>query len=384
LLTLIKRAKKMKKQQLIFIFLSIFISVSSFAQVLISDKEDKEVLNSNSSAILQLNSSEKGFLMPRMTNSKREAIKAPAPGLQVYVTDFNDGKGAALFFNGKKWIVLTQQVTLPDPPTDVEATFTGERSENSEVKVTFRAPENNGGSTITKYEITSYSSGGKEILRTVNSTGDEDYTETFAKDLINNFYNFRVKAKNIMGYSISSESSNIVPNPIVGSPVYGGRVFYILNSKDPGYIEGKTRGLICANRDHKSGSEEKWKWSPIIEGGFPEVTKTKSEMGWCRINTTEIIKKLGEVDKRYAAYQATLYKHHDDDDFQGWYLPSHHELKKIHDKLYSNYSMNFSIENYWSSSERGKTHASFYDLNNGKVATKTKSDKIRVRPVRFF
>ena len=368
----------MKKQQLIFIFLSIFISVSSFAQVLISDKEDKEL---NSSAILQLDSTEKGFLMPRMTNSKREDIKSPAPGLQVYVTDFNDGKGAALFFNGKKWIVLTQQVTLPDPPTDVEANFTGELSVSSEVTVTFRAPENNGGSTITQYEITPYSSGGKEDSRIVISDGNAIYTETFTKDLFNKFYNFRVTAKNIMGSSISSESSIIVPNPTPGSLVYGGRVFYILNSKDPGYIEGQTRGLICASRDLPFSQP----WSHLYEGDFPEVTKTKNEMGWCRINTTEIIKKLGTSNKGYAAYQATLYKHNEDDNFQGWYLPSYHELNKIHDELNdSNNSMGFSTENYWSSSERGKTQASSYELNNGNEAKKTKSDQFRVRPVRFF
>ena len=383
----------MKKQQLIFISLSIFISVSSFAQqskdesgssgspvqVVIGDEGVTEV--SNSSAILQLNSSEKGFLMPRMTNSKREDIKSPAPGLQVYVTDFNDGKGAALFFNGKKWIVLTQQVTLPDPPTDVGATFTGELSVSSEVTVTFRAPENNGGSTITQYEITPYSSGGKEDSRIVISDGNAIYTETFTKDLFNKFYNFRVTAKNIMGSSISSESSIIVPNPTPGSLVYGGRVFYILNSKDPGYIEGQTRGLICASRDLPFSQP----WSHLYEGDFPEVTKTKNEMGWCRINTTEIIKKLGTSNKGYAAYQATLYKHNEDDNFQGWYLPSYHELNKIHDELNdSNNSMGFSTENYWSSSERGKTQASSYELNNGNEAKKTKSDQFRVRPVRFF
>ena len=383
----------MKKQQLIFISLSIFISVSSFAQqskdesgssgspvqVVIGDEGVTEV--SNSSAILQLNSSEKGFLMPRMTNSKRQAIKAPAPGLQVYVTDFNDGKGAALFFNGKKWIVLTQQVTLPDPPTDVEANFTGELSVSSEVTVTFRASENNGGSTITQYEITPYSSGGKEDPRIVISDGNAIYTETFTKDLSNKFYNFRVTAKNIMGYSISSESSIIVPNPIPGSPVYGGRVFYILNSKDPGYIEGQTRGLICASRDLQFSQP----WSHLYEGDFPEVTKTKNEMGWCRINTTEIIKKLGTSDEDYAAYQATLYKHNTDDDFEGWYLPSYHELNKIYDELKdSNYSMGFSTEKYWSSSERGKTQASSYNLNTGNEAKKNKLDELRVRPVRFF
>ena len=382
----------MKKQQLIFISLSIFISVSSFAQqskdesgssgspvqVVIGDEGVTEV--SNSSAILQLNSSEKGFLMPRMTNSKREDIKSPAPGLQVYVTDFNDGKGAALFFNGKKWIVLTQQVTLPDPPTDVEANFTGELSVSSEVTVTFRAPENNGGSTITQYEITPYSSDGKEDSRIVISDGNATYTETFTKDLFNKFYNFRVTAKNIMGSSISSESSIIVPNPTPGSLVYGGRVFYILNSKDPGYIEGQTRGLICASRDLQFSQ----RWSLLYEGDFPEVTKTKNEMGWCRINTTEIIKKLGTSNKGYAAYQATLYKHNEDDNFQGWYLPSYHELNRIYQNLKDFPSMGFSTENYWSSSERGKTQASSYDLKNGNEAKKTKSDEFSVRPVRFF
>ena len=278
-------------------------------------------------------------------------------------------------------IVLTQQVTLPDPPTDVEANFTGELSVSSEVTVTFRAPENNGGSTITQYEITQYSSGGKEDSRIVISDGNAIYTETFTKDLFNKFYNFRVTAKNIMGSSISSESSIIVPNPTPGSLVYGGRVFYILNSKDPGYIEGQTRGLICASRDLQFSQP----WSHLYEGDFPEVTKTKNEMGWCRINTTEIIKKLGTSNKGYAAYQATLYKHNEDDNFQGWYLPSYHELNKIHDELNdSNNSMGFSTENYWSSSERGKTQASSYDLKNGNEAKKTKSDEFSVRPVRFF
>ena len=41
------------------------------------------------SAILELNSTTKGFLMPRMTEAQRNAIVAPATGLQVYNTDSN-------------------------------------------------------------------------------------------------------------------------------------------------------------------------------------------------------------------------------------------------------------------------------------------------------
>ena len=377
----------MKKQQLIFIFLSIFISVSSFAQVLISDKEDKEVLNSNSSAILQLNSSEKGFLMPRMTNSKREAIKAPAPGLQVYVTDFNDGKGAALFFNGKKWIVLTQQVTLPDPPTDVEATFTGV-SVNSEVTVTFRAPENNGGSPITQYEVTTYPSTDEQNPIIITPIDNGPFTKKFSIDL-NNFYNFRVTATNKLGTSIASEFSNVVPDPKIGDKLFGGRVFYILNSADPGHISGQTRGLICANRDHKSGSEEgseeKWKWSPEKgkDEAHPEVTGTQKNMGHGKMNTQKIIDKLGTSDEDYAAYQATLYRA--DDGYTGWYLPSYHELNKIHDELnYPIYSMNFSAEKYWSSSEKGQPQAIFCNLLTDTWGGANKGFDYRVRPIRSF
>ena len=379
----------MKKQQLIFISLSIFISVSSFAQqskdesgssgspvqVVIGDEGVTEV--SNSSAILQLNSSEKGFLMPRMTNSKREDIKSPAPGLQVYVTDFNDGKGAALFFNGKKWIVLTQQVTLPDPPTDVEATFTGELSVSSEVTVTFRAPENNGGSTITQYEVTLYLSEG-EKFSTILSPIDNGplYTKKFSIDLISNFYNFSITATNKVGTSIASEFSNVVPDPQVGKKLFGGRVFYILNSADPGHISGQTRGLICADRD----KEAKVKWDP--NNISQEVTGTYEEMGHGKMNTQNIIDKLGEQNKSYAAYQATLYSA--DDGYTGWYLPSKDELNRIYQNLENYESMNFEDKNYWSSSEKGQTLACFYNLSKGTQGRDNKPYEYSVRPIRSF
>jgi hypothetical protein len=45
----------------------------------------------DNSAILQANSTTKGFLPPRMTNAQRTAIAAPAVGLMVYCTDAVDG-----------------------------------------------------------------------------------------------------------------------------------------------------------------------------------------------------------------------------------------------------------------------------------------------------
>jgi hypothetical protein len=44
-----------------------------------------------SSAILQLTSTSRGFLPPRMTEVQRLAIGSPATGLMVYQTDVDEG-----------------------------------------------------------------------------------------------------------------------------------------------------------------------------------------------------------------------------------------------------------------------------------------------------
>lgn len=54
------------------------------------------------SALLTLNSTTKGFLMPRMTESERDAIVAPNIGLQIYNTDDNEFN----YYNGSSWVAL--------------------------------------------------------------------------------------------------------------------------------------------------------------------------------------------------------------------------------------------------------------------------------------
>lgn len=60
--------------------------------------------NPNSSAILQMNSSTKGFLAPRMTQLQRNAIVTPALGLLIYQTNNLPG---FYFYNGIGWTALT-------------------------------------------------------------------------------------------------------------------------------------------------------------------------------------------------------------------------------------------------------------------------------------
>ncbi|SDR03573.1 hypothetical protein SAMN05421664_3221 [Chryseobacterium soldanellicola] len=52
------------------------------------------------SAMLEVNSTSKGFLMPRMTTSERVAVTSPAKGLQVFDTTTN----TLWYFNGTIWV----------------------------------------------------------------------------------------------------------------------------------------------------------------------------------------------------------------------------------------------------------------------------------------
>lgn len=56
--------------------------------------------NPDATAVLELNSTSKGFLMPRMTTGNRTAIATPATGLQVFDTTTN----TLWYFNGTVWV----------------------------------------------------------------------------------------------------------------------------------------------------------------------------------------------------------------------------------------------------------------------------------------
>jgi hypothetical protein len=59
--------------------------------------------NPNGSSILELNSTNSGLLLPRMTSLQRTAINNPATGLLVYQTDSPAG---FYYYNGSSWLLL--------------------------------------------------------------------------------------------------------------------------------------------------------------------------------------------------------------------------------------------------------------------------------------
>ena len=58
------------------------------------------------SAVLDISSSTKGLLMPRMSLQQRAAIQSPAQGLVIYQTDFLSG---FYFYDGTEWKAMTSQ-----------------------------------------------------------------------------------------------------------------------------------------------------------------------------------------------------------------------------------------------------------------------------------
>ncbi|MEI7724804.1 MAG: hypothetical protein WCK09_06840 [Bacteroidota bacterium] len=73
----------------------------------------------DNSAILDVKSTSKGLLPPRMSFTARRAILNPAAGLVVFCTDGNpDGTGTLSIFQGGHWLSLHGECTLPVTPAN--------------------------------------------------------------------------------------------------------------------------------------------------------------------------------------------------------------------------------------------------------------------------
>ena len=79
-----------------FVFIALIFSSSMFAQVGINTDNSAP----DESAILDVQSTTKGMLIPRMTSALRAAIASPVNGLMVYQTDDVSG---VYYYNGSTW-----------------------------------------------------------------------------------------------------------------------------------------------------------------------------------------------------------------------------------------------------------------------------------------
>ena len=159
--------------------------------------------------------------------------------------------------------------------------------------------------------------------------------------------------------------------PVLGATYGGGKIFYIFQPGDPGYVAGESHGLIAAVSDQ---TPSQWGcWGTNI-GGLSEL------LGAGVTNTNVIIANCGQAD--IAAKRAIAVT---DGGYTDWYLPSKNELYQ----LYLNRSVvgGFLTNVYWSSSQASwsqSTDAYYQNFTNGGIGLYDKTTTIGVRAIRKF
>lgn len=209
-----------------------------------------------------------------------------------------------------------------------------------------------GGSAITERGVCWNTTGGPTILsaKTSNGAGTGSFTSSLSGLTAGTTYYVRAYATTSVGTAYGNELNFYAIS--IGTAFLGGKVAYLLQPGDPGYVAGQQHGLIAALSDQSTGV--RWyNYSFVVTGA------TGTALGTGLSNTNTIVSKQGPGD-----YAARLCYDLVSGGYSDWYLPSIDELNK----LYLNRAAigGFgSIAWYWSSTECNQNDAMFIYFNSG-------------------
>jgi len=205
--------------------------------------------------------------------------------------------------------------------------------------------------------------------KTSNGTTTGAYTSSISGLTLGNTYYVRAYATNSAGTAYGNEIIFMAALAI-GDSYQGGKVAYILQSEDPGYITGETHGLIAASSDQSTGIQ----W---YNGSNTTTGATATALGTGNANTNTIVAIQGT-----GSYAAQLCADLVLGGYSDWYLPSKDELNK----LYLNKAAvgDFVSIFYWSSSEYGNSGAWIQSFYDGSQNDGGKHSTCYVRAVRAF
>jgi hypothetical protein len=346
-----------------FTFLAaVVLTASTFAQVGIG------TTNPNTSAALDITSTTKGLLPPRMTYAQRQAISSPATGLMIYCTDCGAG-GQAHVYNGSAWVNMIGGEATNQPPTVASTTAASSITRTSATSggnIT-----NDFGNSITARGVCWSTSQNptKADAKTIESGTTGSFTSNITGLTGSTLYYVRAYATNAAGTSYSAQESFTTLNYQIGDSYLGGIIAYILQSGDPGYDANVLHGLIAAPSDQSTaiwGCE-----GTTISGADGTAIGTGNQ------NTIDIMSGCST-----AGIAARLCGDLVLNGYSDWYLPSKDELNK----LYLNQVAigGFANSSYWSSSEKDYSSAWKQSFVGGSQAGDGKDFTGRVRAVRAF
>lgn len=170
-------------RQILALLMFMIIGFSAYSQVIITANPTDVA---DTSAMLEVRSSERGFLPPRMTAEQRDAIVLPAPGLIVFCTNCGE-YGVLQLRNNYAWVdILTGPLSeINYPPVASNVQISGEPITGETLTGSFDyfdAESNLQGQHIYKWYRADNSEGLNEILidganEISYTTGGEDLTK---------------------------------------------------------------------------------------------------------------------------------------------------------------------------------------------------------------
>ncbi|MEI7424375.1 MAG: hypothetical protein WCK18_19905 [Prolixibacteraceae bacterium] len=298
----------------------------------------------DNSAMLDVKSTSKGFLPPRMTMVQRDAITSPAEGLMVYCTDCCGSP--ICVFSSNTWMSIPFSYIPPLAGTHVA----------SGTQVVWNWNVVTTGATGYKWSATN-------DYATATDMGTAT-TKTQTGLTVGNTYTSYVWSYNSCSHSAPTVLSCFLI--YVGASYGGGIVIYLDGTGQ--------HGVIVANSDQSTGAA----WG--CQG--TNITGTSTAIGTGQANTTAIL--AGCITAGIAARVCDDYSvivggiKYDD-----WYLPSKDELNQFYVNrmlVGGNYSFT-----YWSSSNYDATYSHAQNIGTGGQFIDSKSkNTFHVRAVRSF
>ncbi len=237
-----------------------------------------------------------------------------------------------------------------------------------------------GGASITARGVVWSTSPGPTVVlttKTSDGTGAGTFTSSITGLTASTTYYVRAYGTNSSGTAYGTEYSftTLAGTMCIGATYGGGKIAYILQPGDPGYVPGETHGLIAAISDQSTAAP--WGCMGIVTGS------TNGNLGSGATNTTTILSFAPS-----SVTAAQLCHAYSGGGYTDWFLPSTGELQKLYDNrsLIGGFVSCYCY--YWSSTERdaGATwslnfaNGSFY--YNGYFVDKNYLSYVRA--VRYF
>jgi hypothetical protein len=278
---------------------------------------------------------------------------------------------SAFTFNAQRTIFTSQNnyVAPPSPPVLVTTAVTAITGTTATSGGTITS---DGGATVTSRGLVWGTSPGASTFSSTSGAGIGTFSTNLTGLSISTTYYVRAFATNSVATVYGAEVSFTTitpPPPAVGDSYGGGKIFYIFQPGDPGYVAGQYHGLIAATSDTQG-------YRVFGCRGWLSGTSTALVTG--AANTTTL---LGCSETNFAAKYAKAVT---DGGYTDWYLPSKDELNKLY--LNRNLVGNFIDVNYWSSSQWSPWYwyAWYQSFSDGSQNGDDKNAQKGIRAIRTF